>query len=318
MKHIISTNIIASIAISLTLVSTPQIALGQTAQTTCDNGGTTVDSTCLLSNTWSTRYLNNQISYGPAPGPINTTPASNPSGSTGATDNNRCNKVIQITSNTTLTVPNTCPNLRVHWAVAGGGSGGNGEQQSNGASGGGGGSGGYIEEQTFSLTPNGLLNFSIGSGGQRVTGDAYAANNAPQAGGNTTIKYNGTTIVNLTGGQPGTSGLDADNAKIVYGIYANVAGTGGDGGSPNGQNGENGSIGHSPKTGTSPTNGGNGASDPQGTGGSGGTAPNSPDGNDASGYGAGGGGGANADGSTQRFIWFGGAGSPGAINIEFT
>lgn len=117
--------------------------------------------------------------------------------------------------------------------VGGGGGGGGSNSSGDWWTGGGGGSGGYINAQSYSVTPNETLTIDVGDGGEWGSqyfnswynvnpNNAYVSN--ALAGGSSSIKRGATTVAVATGGNGGLAGNGACDGNAA-------------GGSPNGVQG---------------------------------------------------------------------------------
>jgi hypothetical protein len=196
--------------------------------------------------------------------------------------------------NNTWTVPPGVTEITVEAWGAGGG--GGGVREGNNRIGAGGGGGAYVKH-SLTVTPNQVLNISIGTGGTAGTSSANGAN-----GGDSRVSFNSSDLVRAKGGIGGQSRTSSISNP-----------QGGAGGSANesigdtrivGGNGLNGSG-----TGGSTGAGGNGAN-----GGTGGAArTNAGTGNQGTPPGGGGGGGRDNDNNNRT----GGAGGSGKIIITF-
>lgn len=136
-----------------------------------------------------------------------------------------------------FTVPTNVFTLNIVKLVAGGGGGSGTNGQGDIWGGGGGGSGGYYTNQTLSVTPGEVLEFTIGYGGEsgRVTFNGQllcsgtSGSTAGTNGGITKIvrTSNGAVLLQATGGTAGTPAPNGDGGP----------GAPGAGGSPNGVSG---------------------------------------------------------------------------------
>ncbi len=188
---------------------------------------------------------------------------------------------LTTTGNGTWTVPCGIQTITVKAWGAGGGGGGSNVNASGGS---GGGSGAYTEN-TFSVTPNQVINYTIGAGGTAGNSNGGTGGN----GGNT-------TVLGMTAGGG-------------FGGVGNAGAFGNGGTASGGTTNTNGNPGI-----TGGATGGNGGSAPNG--GTGGTGGSNSAGGNGNAPGGGGGGGERASGGAGNRA--GGTGARGQITISYT
>ncbi len=151
---------------------------------------------------------------------------------------------VVLTTDNSWKVPAGVTSIKV-WAVGAGG-GGAGSTSTNATAGGGGGAGGVVY-QTFSVSPDDLITYSVGAGG---AGGIDTDNGS--GGGDTTVTVGATTIT-ANGGAGGTYN---DGSTAAGGSY--TGGDGGvDGGDGTGATGNTGGGGGGGIGGSAPTEAGN-------------------------------------------------------------
>lgn len=223
--------------------------------------------------------------------------------------------IIQTATSMNWTVPAGITKVMFSWIVAGGGAGGSSHETVNGGAGGGGGSGGWHRWIEVNCNPGDNFGLNVGAGGQPLSMGLAHDTQGQYAGqgGDSFVTLNGGEVIRATGGGGGQNGL-----------WNNVSGNGGSGGhagAPNGSPG--GSAGRASGDKASDV-GAPGAAGPM-AGSFAGAAGNTGGGDQFSGASAGkpgGGYGSSGGGAGYRdrkapYIWAGGPGNSGFIEMIY-